>query len=224
MRLGVFVGHSREGDEGAQSVGGITEWQYNAVVADMMVDKLEGVLDFVQEFNDYPASSYGAAMDWVREACLEHQLTHAIELHFNAATPSANGHEFLYWHTSKEGLDMAQAFRMAMLEDWPHARDRGVKSKDGTDRGAGFLSKTPCPAVILEPFFGSNSEDWQRFGGNHLALATTYAKAVLTIAGEKEEDIPPDPPSKIEVDVGELELALAHQEKAASIIKGLLDS
>ena len=66
---------------------------------------------------------------------------YVFELHFNAATPAAEGCEALFYT----------------------GNTRGAKSLNASDRGFGFVSKQKPTALILEPFFGSNEDDCRNF-------------------------------------------------------------
>ena len=67
-KVAICVGHSRIGDKGATSVGGVDEWSYNKKVADLLKNHLrhQGVQSVV--FDDYPSESYSGAMDRIGES------------------------------------------------------------------------------------------------------------------------------------------------------------
>jgi N-acetylmuramoyl-L-alanine amidase len=148
--IAICVGHSRPNDSGAASVTGVTEWDYNSQLADMISDRT------------------------LRNDGVEA----AIELHFNAATPSATGHEWLYWNTSEKGRLFARALRDSFEDCFPQLRSRGIRPRKKGSRGAGFLRLTHCPATIAEPFFGSNEEDWELALKNMEGMATAMAAGI----------------------------------------------
>ena len=88
-----------------------------------------------------------------------------LELHYNAAGPTAHGSEALYNHKATEDWDelrIAQAY-VDMMESRMGYRNRGVKHlSSAKDRGYAALYYPKCDALILEPFFGSNKEDCER--------------------------------------------------------------
>ena len=177
-KVGIYVGHSRSGDKGAQSVGGVSEWDWNSKVAHMLKGKLDDAGIDCYVVDHYEGGTYGAAMTWVSADATSQGATLAIELHFNAASPSAKGFEYLYWHTSTKGQKLADAFIEAQKALNTPAPSRGAKPADGGDRGSGFLSKTPCPAIICEPFFGSNQDEWNYWSNRPSVLANVYCKAI----------------------------------------------
>jgi N-acetylmuramoyl-L-alanine amidase len=175
--IAICVGHSRQGDKGAVSIGGVTEWDYNREVARHMQEALQCVGIASRIMDDYPRRTYQAAIDWLAGELRTMRAIAAIELHFNAATPQANGHEWLHWPGSARGQSLARQLAREVGAAWPDIRPRGLR-ETRTGRGSYFLRRTPCPAVITEPFFGSNLADWRAFGGAHKELGQAYARAV----------------------------------------------
>jgi len=177
--IAICVGHSRIGDKGAISVDGTSEHNFNSRIA----YKLEAILckrGIKSElFDKYDASSYGSAMSWIAYRIKLIGATIAIELHFNSAKPSANGHEFLYWESSKGGRKLAKCFAESYQKNFPAStsrRDNGLFPIGKSARGSQFLRKTHCPALILEPFFGSNKKEWIAADPDKIAAA--YADSI----------------------------------------------
>lgn len=106
----------------------------------------------------------------------------AVELHFNAAdNAAASGCEMLYWHTSQRSKVFAGVLQTRVRLALGN-RDRALKPIDATGRGAPFLRGTNCPAVIAEPFFGSNTADMRNAMDKIDDLAAAYADGILEIA------------------------------------------
>lgn len=186
--IAICIGHSRKVrgrfDGGAYSPFlKRNEREFNIEVVNHLATMLASACIPHTVFDDYDGNGYGTAMEMLANRIKRAGCSHAIELHFNSATPTAHGHEWLYWRTSTKGKAMAQAFDEAFSEDYPHHKPRGIKAKTSGDRGSTFLKVTHCPAIILEPFFGSNEEDASAFGGYHgpSRLAATYATAIRKI-------------------------------------------
>ena len=182
MKIAICVGHSRKingrTEGGAISVDGTSEWEYNSGLADMISDQLDTLGHQVGIIDDYQGSGYTAAMEWVADQVEEWDADCAIELHFNSATPLGNGHEWLHWATSSRGKALAAHVEAAVIEAVPELRQRGVKAKGKGDRGGAFLRVTHCPALIAEPFFGSNEEDWQIAIEKKVAIAKAIAHGI----------------------------------------------
>ena len=179
MIVGLAVGHSRQGDEGAmttrESGYSISEFMFNSDLVRRVTKGLK--VDYII-YDDYKEPDYVGAMEYLADKLKEDEVDAVIEFHFNSATPTATGHEWLYWHTSKGGSALAYALRKEMEEAYPDMKSRGAKPRASRQRGSYFLKKTPCVAVIGEPFFGSNCEEWQMINNNRGKLAGVYARAI----------------------------------------------
>lgn len=187
----ICIGHSRPGDQGAHSLDHVSEWEYNRPLGRLVADRLRSLGHTATLHDRYQGASYGSAINWLAERLREQGADCAIELHFNAAGPSAEGHEYLYWHASARGEALARQLALYHpLRNTPRGDD-GVKPLAG-DRGSGFLSKTHCPAVICEPFFGTNPADWRRGLNGRDALAEAYADALHSWMADLSTD-PRDP-------------------------------
>lgn len=181
--VAICVGHSRyingKRDGGAVSAGGVQEWTFNRDVA-YQIDRIlreKGVVSFVVD--DYRGSGYTDSMRWLANEIKAKGATVAIELHFNAATGTAKGHEWLYWGTSTRSKALADALRGAYAEAFPNAVSRGIKAKGSGERGGEFLKLTHCPAVICEPFFGDNQAEWQIAASGVTAIAEAMAEGIM---------------------------------------------
>jgi N-acetylmuramoyl-L-alanine amidase len=180
--VAICVGHSRhingKRDGGAVSVGGVSEWTFNRDIA-FQIDRIlreKGVASFV--IDDYRGSGYTDSMRWLASEIKAKGATLAIECHFNAATGTAKGHEWLFWQNSKGGKALATAMRGAYEEAFPMSVNRGIKAKVSGERGGEFLKLTHCPAVIAEPFFGDNPQEWQVASSSVSAMAEAMATGI----------------------------------------------
>ena len=162
--IALCVGHSRQGDSGAASVDGTVEYDYNCDLAYLIYKKIR---EETRVYNSYEGGGYTTAMRWLAKKLKEDGVKFAVELHFNAASPSATGHEWLYWHSSQNGRLLARSLRDSMEDAFTDFTSRGIKARGKGSRGAAFLRMTHCPAVIAEPFFGTNEMDWD-LATNHM--------------------------------------------------------
>lgn len=176
--IGICIGHSRSGDNGAVNTNGVSEHMFNSELGCMVADLLEKQGHKVYVVSKYEGKGYGSAMCWLSDHLAQLGVNVAVELHFNSAGPFANGHEWLHWHRSTKGQKLASCFNHAFKQEFPEARVRGVKPIDGSDRGGTFLRITRCPAVILEPFFGSNKQETELYTKEMNKLAAAYTRAL----------------------------------------------
>tara|TARA_R110000868_G_scaffold239781_1_gene494264 strand:+ start:263 stop:805 length:543 start_codon:yes stop_codon:yes gene_type:complete len=84
-----------------------------------------------------------------------------IELHFNAATPQANGCETLYYFNSKKSKEFAHIFTDTVCSiTGIKSRSTGVKAlTNKRDRGFASVYYPKAPTILIEPFFGTNRKD-----------------------------------------------------------------
>lgn len=183
--IALCVGHSRRLPSGHPEGGAWThdgkfsEWKWNQFIARMVAADLQerhGLAAFLVD--DYGERSYGAAMKWLgRELKGLGNIRLAVELHFNSASATANGHEWLHLPGSVQGRLLATELHTAMMRKFPGIRARGVKTPmDG--RGDAFLRETHCPAVIAEGFFGSNRHDWETIAAHPDRYAAALADGI----------------------------------------------
>lgn len=178
--VAVCVGHSRAGDRGAVNVDNVTEWAFNQPLAKRVCELIKLAGQDAVVVSLYNGSGYTAAMTWLANHLKEIGANVAVELHFNCSDESkANGYEFLHWFTSPKGLTLAKELEQSFGKAFPQQKNRGLKQINAQDRGGLFLSKTLCPAVICEPFFGSNAKENAFFFGHREELAKAYADGIL---------------------------------------------
>jgi N-acetylmuramoyl-L-alanine amidase len=178
--IGIAIGHSRYGDQGAWDINSVSEREFNNALIPLITAMLK--VPYVV-YNDYKASSYVGAMNYVARKMKRDGITACVELHFNSASPKATGHEWLHWETSRGGKTLATQFKNAMDKAYPELASRGLKPKKKGSRGSLFLRKTPCPAVIAEPFFGSNKNDVALIHADISKLAGVYAAGINSYYG-----------------------------------------
>lgn len=187
LNVAICVGHSRSGDMGAVSCGHVDEWTYNKKVAEFLKSDLQefGISSFVVDNYGGSHGSYTSAINWLTKHLKEQKASVALELHFNAAAnQDANGMEMLHWHSSRIGLSLAEYVLQACKRFFPIAKDRGVKGLGKGARGATFLRTTHCPAIITEPFFGTNWQDWIMFADQEATLSQALALGIKQWADE----------------------------------------
>jgi N-acetylmuramoyl-L-alanine amidase len=177
--VAICVGHSRAGDKGAVNAEGVSEWAFNQPLAKRVCGLIEEAGHSAVLIDHYEGSGYSPAMFWLARRLKELKVDVAIELHFNAAGPLATGYEFLHWFCSPKGVSLGHKMLREFTKAFPEQRNRGLKSIDAADRGGLFLRKSHCPALICEPFFGSNAKDTAFFSARMEELAVVYAAGVI---------------------------------------------
>jgi N-acetylmuramoyl-L-alanine amidase len=178
--VAICVGHSRTGDKGAVNVDNVTEWEFNQPLAKRVCELIRDAGHDCVVVSLYNGSGYSTAMNWLARHLKELKVDAAVELHFNSSDDSrANGYEFLHWFSSPKGLKLADELTRSFAKAFPQQKNRGLKQINAEDRGGVFLRKTHCPAVICEPFFGSNAKENAFFFSRREELARAYADGIL---------------------------------------------
>jgi len=177
--IAICVGHSRPGDGGSVSTGGVDEHTFNSRLAAIVASRLTAMGQPCTVISAYQGASYGAAMLWLAGRMADLKATCCVELHFNDSdNAAANGHQWLYWHASDRSKGLATALSRRMQSAFPTAKARGLIPVTMQDRGGDFCRSTPCPAVICEPFFGSNAVEWALYSTHQDRLAQVIADAL----------------------------------------------
>jgi len=178
MKIAICVGHSRSNDDGAVSVDGMDEWDFNNEIANGLYGILKSQGQEPHVLNVYSGNGYAEAMADAARRVRAVKADVAIELHFNSSdNPKANGHEWLYWNSSAESKTLAH-WLDAKFDELP-LFSRGLVPRYRSDRGALFLRLTHCPAVICEPFFGSSRKDWTWAAKNKRKIIFAMADALM---------------------------------------------
>jgi len=169
----IVVGHSRS-SKGVRSVSGVSEWDYNDKVADHLRDKmLRQNVSTVKLHRETTISELVSRIKKVNPVVV-------VELHFNSVeSPQANGAETLYLASNEKGRQLAVMVQRRTIEILKN-RDRGVLPISKGGRGFGLLSGVdPIPAIITEPFFGSNPTEWHNFHARWGDVADTVYHGVM---------------------------------------------
>ena len=186
-RIGICVGHSRPGDSGARAFDRTaSEWQYWAAFGKKVCPLLRdaGYVPILHTL--YNGLSYTDAMSWISAQLRGDGCAAANELHFNAYNGKAGGFEALHWGGSRNGAKLAGKILDAQRDRAPDfMKDRGRKPISSSGRGSQWLRKTHCPAIIWEPFFGDNKEEWEHYSSlkGREELMETLVKGVSDYFG-----------------------------------------
>lgn len=150
MKIAIVVGHHRL-SKGAKSIYLPSEW-------DLMKEVAENLKDVADVFYHNPnIGGYGARQRAMGKRTANYDIV--FELHYNAASPQANGCEALYYFSNKEGKRIAEKF-CNMVSQFMGIKNRGSKAlHSDNQRGYGFVYNMKGTAIILEPFFGTSEKD-----------------------------------------------------------------
>ena len=140
------------GDPGAVA-DPLTEKVLNLELADIICGKLEEAgydVRMTRCYDEYLSLSarYKMANKWCAD--------YFISVHHNSfVTSNANGFEVLYYWQSGEGSGLANSLCNYVSRNFPHMRNRGMKSR----KGLAVLRGTRMPAILIEAGFMSSTKD-----------------------------------------------------------------
>ena len=112
-------------------------------------------------------SSYQQRMKHTADKINKFEYDIVLALHFNAFhDPNVGGCEAWYYGQNPFGRYMAQRFCNAVHENMG-IRNRGAKTLSRpSQRGYWEVYYPKATTILLEPFFGSNKEDCERFNAD----------------------------------------------------------
>ncbi len=162
FKLGIVIGHTAA-KGGAKGINLSVEYHYNSEVAKDMENYAAGTYGsssthpletklFFRDLVGVPGA-YRAADEWRANA--------TVELHYNAATPTARGTETLSSGSaaSLKFAKLVQGELCSLLNRNGDSRGVKIRNRQKQDRGWLSLVSGAAPAIITEPAFGSNAAD-----------------------------------------------------------------
>lgn len=167
MKIAFVIGHTEKKKGAYSPFLKISEWDfYNEVVAHIKSD----ITVFVHDKN---IKGYRNRVRVTAAKINKGDFDLVIEGHFNSVEDrTANGVETLYYFNSKKGKQYAQHFSELINEATGITlRSNGLRALiNKNDRGHASVYYPKPPAILIEPFFGSNEDDCKRIeGAKHLA-------------------------------------------------------
>lgn len=179
-RIAIVVGHNKTAQGAKRKTDRQTEFEFNTRLADLIQKSAPRGVDvevFHREYlgkGQYKAeirNCYADVDRWGADC--------SIELHFNGAGPGASGTETLS-SGSSGSVKLAQSVQAAMLNVLG-LRNRGIKYPGQNGRGGYSLFAGACPAILIEPFFGSNQHDCDVADEKFEELAEQVLKAAREV-------------------------------------------
>ena len=176
MRGGLIIGHDKRDKGAVRCIDGVQEYDWNCDLA-ARIERLNPEMFKIFHINpslgyrDSIEDVYGRVDTWGCDLTIEH--------HFNSAfSRAATGTETIS-SGSKGSLRFAHAIHAAMV-DTLGLRDRGIKirNSNGRERGWRSMVSGKAPAVLIEPYFGSNPSDCRRADERKQELAEAICRAV----------------------------------------------
>lgn len=180
-KIGIVIGHNTKAQGAVRATDGRTEYDWNGDLAAAIAQHLPPMY---RVFRRHPIG-YSAEIRQVYAEADAWGADATIELHFNAAGVGSTGTETL--HSGSSGsVALAKEVQAGMLRALG-LRNRGmIERKRGSGRGWESLHAGRAPAVLIEPYFGSNPKDcaaadagFERLASEIHVAAQTWARGRL---------------------------------------------
>ena len=163
-RIAIVIGHNSKAPGAIRVSDGVSEYVWNSRLADE-IQNLNPTT--VRVFRRKPNPSYTAEIRLVYAEVDAWSAEVSCELHFNAFTAASTGTETLY--ATSAGKKVAMAVQAQMVSALG-LKDRGLVHR-ASGRGSESLLAGKAPAILVEPYFGSNPTDCARADENFVTLA-----------------------------------------------------
>lgn len=163
MKIAVVVGHTSGRDGGAFSPTlNLTEFNYNIQVANELKKLSPQTFDiYTSDIQDYYKRQQSLAKEINSKS---YDLV--LELHFNSFSETSTGVETLYYYSNKKAKEWGQIISKEIGDNYKMKLrgNNGVVaiSKKG-ERGYWFFASHKHLCLLVEPFFGSNPTDCEKF-------------------------------------------------------------
>lgn len=180
----ILIGHTP--GTGADAFDGVNEWEWNEVVRDLVLEKLDklGVNAISIQRTEL---NYGDAVEAYAEDINKMDSIKAIvELHFNSSdSEDAEGYEYI--ENGDLGARLARVLANSHGKTFPWQKSRGHNGirKPFRGRGNQFLKAFREAAVICEPAFGSNKDEWTKMRDMRDEYASSIATGILNYLNER---------------------------------------
>ena len=160
MKKAIIIGHNAK-DKGAYSpILKLHEFDFFSSMEKDLAD-----LGTVYYHNPL-ISSYTGRMLNTAQRINRYDYDIVLAMHFNMFDGTAHGCEALYFHTNHFGKHISDRFCSAMHEN-TGIRNRGAKPlRYPNQRGYYEVAFPTSTTLILEPFFGDNQDDCNRFNAD----------------------------------------------------------
>lgn len=188
--VAISAGHNK--NTGARAIDKTDEWSWSMISVEACYERLISLGHTVHILYRDGSVGYTTAMKKLGKQMKELGVEACTEFHFNSSDdPNSNGYEFLHWWKSKASEKLAQCIGSVFGCKFPTIKMRGNnggarslwyfsynKDKAYGSRGSAYCYHTPCPAVICEPCFASNAQDWNTLKDQAQAIGDAYALGI----------------------------------------------
>lgn len=179
MRVALEIGHSTRDGGAVRVTDGVQEYEWNRDLAHRIYDLDPTMFEI---FYRRPDRGYTSAIRDLYDRIDASGCELSISMHFNAFYKASASYTSTLSSGSRGSLKAAHAVQNAMV-DVMGLHDSGVKIRNSRTGGRGWeiLSFGRAPAILIEPYFGSNPSDCRRADEKKQDLAEAIYAAVRSL-------------------------------------------
>ena len=160
MKIAVVIGHAHD-RRGADSPWLEPEFNFNTDIANYLKELSPQCYDIY--FHGGYSKGYSTMIKATANRINTKNYDLVIELHYDASSnASANGCSVLHHYNSSKGKEWALKISEGISKGM-NINNRGAIALNKTSNGYLAVAYPNPPAVIIEPFFGGNKSDAQKF-------------------------------------------------------------
>ena len=153
-KIAIVVGHNARAQGAVRSIDGMTEFKWNGHLAELI--RAHDPRN-IKIFNRVPGGGYSREIDRVYGEVDAWGADCSIELHFNGSVnPRSTGCLTLTSGT-RGSRSLARRVHDRVLTVMGN-EDDGIRARGRRDRGGRSLWQGRAPAIMTEPYFGSNAD------------------------------------------------------------------
>jgi N-acetylmuramoyl-L-alanine amidase len=171
-RIALVVGHNPASQGAVRATDGRTEYDWNGDLAAAIMANAPAMYRI---FRRPSGKGYSAEIRETYAAVDAWGAAASIELHFNGGAASATGTETLT--SGSSGSRRLAGWIQPAMVGALGLRDRGIIARGKSDRGGASLHAGRAPAILIEPYFGSNKGDCAAADRNYSALSRAIHQA-----------------------------------------------
>ena len=175
MDVAIVIGHTKQSKGACSPFGVPCEWDFNSKVSSYLTDIAD-----IYVYDNY-ASGYTSMVKRNASKINKGKYKLVIELHYNAASPAANGCKALYYFKNDTGKMLAERFSDIVSKRMGVKNNGSSPLSSDKDRGFAAVYYPKFTTILVEPFFGSNEEDTLKFKGNEEKYSLAIREFIKTL-------------------------------------------
>ena len=159
-KVGIVIGHNERSKGAYSPFLKLSEFDYWKKVA-IEISNLDPSIDiYTRKFSN----NYTSEMKTVISEINRHVYDYILEVHFNSSiNSSACGCEVLFHKGNKYTNELSKAFLETVSKKYGIKIRGTIEISNSKERGGYGICNTKPNYILIEPFFGSNEQECEKF-------------------------------------------------------------